>query len=209
MSRNICTVIFWGAIWGIAEATIGWLLHILHVHAVGVWMYPISLFCMLSAFRISGKVNSIAYVAVVAGLVKLVDLLIPTGAPAFHIINPALHIMLEGVGAAVFVKIISSHRLPIYGGYLVSLGCILAYGFAYRALQLGFSEFWIYNPGAKLFWTSERLMPWLGQQLIIAALLYCGYLVIQRMRSARWKPQVSSAASVIALIIALAVNIIA
>lgn len=178
MTKKITTFLFWGSIWGIAEATIGWLLHVLHVHAVGFWMYPISLACMLAAYRASGRTSWICYVAIVAGLIKLTDLLIPI--PAFHIVNASIHIMLEGVAVALFVKMAASWRLNLPVAYLSALGCLLASGYAWRLWQLAASALWVHNPGAQMFWTAERMLPWIGQCLILSALVVIGYKLVCR-----------------------------
>ncbi|MDD6552545.1 MAG: hypothetical protein PUF37_03010 [Prevotellaceae bacterium] len=95
----ILTVIFWGAIWGIVEATLGWVFHSVHFRGGSLILYTFGIFCMLSAASQSKRNGTIFGTAVVAAAIKLLDLFMPnTFQGAVH---PALYILMEGALIAI------------------------------------------------------------------------------------------------------------
>lgn len=93
------SIIFWGAVWGVMEATLGWFLHLIHFRGELFLLYPIGLFCMIMAATQTGSSSSVIKVAAVASIIKLVNLFMLPIVPVFHVTNPALAIFLEGLAA--------------------------------------------------------------------------------------------------------------
>lgn len=105
--KNILfTILFWGSLWGFIEATLGWGLHKLHFHGSSTMLYTFGIFCMLScASRTGMKGKAVFATAVVASVIKLLDLLMPwtfRGA-----INPAMYILMEGAMMAILSQFIT------------------------------------------------------------------------------------------------------
>lgn len=100
MKRNgtISAVIFWGALWGLTEATAG---HLLHVTGLGIgWLFwfPAAFYFMNRVYRMTDNPGAILSASFVAAAIKLVDLLAPVRLD--YVFNPAVSIILEGL--AVF-----------------------------------------------------------------------------------------------------------
>lgn len=101
----ILTMIFWGALWGIVEATLGWDFHAVHFRGGSLILYSFGIFCMLSAASQSERTSAIFGTAVVASAIKLLDLFMPnTFQGAVH---PALYILMEGALIAVLGSLFS------------------------------------------------------------------------------------------------------
>ncbi|CZR08915.1 hypothetical protein [Trichococcus ilyis] len=105
MKEKAIQIVFWGSLWGIAEATLGYVLHMLAIHLPGVpgfVMFPVAFYFMRKMYLSTGKATAVFRMAVVAAAIKCCDFLIPGNIP-IRILNPALSILLEGLAvAAVF-----------------------------------------------------------------------------------------------------------
>lgn len=100
-------VLFWGSVWGIVEATMGWLLHALQLHhGTSTILYAFGLCCMFAAATRSGKgAQAVLLTSVVAAAIKLVDFVLP-GAVG-NVLHPAFYILLEGTMTAVVSQLFS------------------------------------------------------------------------------------------------------
>lgn len=121
MKKNLVLLLFWGAVWGICEATIGYGLHLAAVAVPGLpgaLMFPIGFFCMYQARKATGKNFAPFYIAVIAAAIKLVDFLLP-GYMVIRIVNPALSIVMEGLAvAAVYALFRAPGRVADYARVL-------------------------------------------------------------------------------------------
>ncbi len=102
-SNRLETLFFWGALWGLAEATLGSLLHILPWIA-GMVMFPIAFYFMKKALNDTGNLASIFYTSSIAAGIKLAGLLLPWQSPG-QVIKPATWILLEGAAVVLFFKV--------------------------------------------------------------------------------------------------------
>ena len=110
--KEILTVsLFWGSLWGIAEATLGYLVHLVAIipGIAGFIMFPIGFYFMTRAYRESGKAISLFSVSVTAAAVKLADLFLPGPGPIVTI-NPALAILMEGAVLMIIYKVLLENR---------------------------------------------------------------------------------------------------
>lgn len=96
-------ILFWGAIWGIIEASLGLVLHTVRVIPTGTILFPIGYYFMQKSYRASGEVKSIFYTSALAASIKLVNLFSPS-IPAIRVLNPSASILLEGLGVALVFK---------------------------------------------------------------------------------------------------------
>lgn len=131
--------LYWGAIWGLYEATVGWLVHFLPrvPGTAGVLMVPFAVFCLDRARRASGGAARAALIAALAAAaIKLVDASLPVR--ALHtVINPALAILLQGVAFVVVARRLDlARRLPSLRD--AALGA-LAFSVGWRLLFLLYS----------------------------------------------------------------------
>lgn len=107
-SKHVRTFIFWGSLWGLAEATLGSVFHIIPWIA-GFFMFPIGFYFMKKALNDSGKLVSIFYTASIAAGIKLTGLFLPLQHPA-KILNPAASIMLEAVAVILFFNVFNYEK---------------------------------------------------------------------------------------------------
>jgi hypothetical protein len=123
----LTNVLFYGAAWGVVEATLGYLLHLLRrvtplPGLTGYILFPIGFFLMLAAFRATGRPIVPVLVATVAAGVKLAGVALPQVQWIF-VGNPAISIVLEGLvvsaAAAVFRFDRSPAAIPVAVGISV------------------------------------------------------------------------------------------
>ena len=100
--NQINIALFYGGLWGILEATIGYVLHWLPTLISGAIMFPIGVALMAMAYKESGSRQVVLNMAVVAAAIKLVNLFMPN-LSVMKVINPSISILIEG--AVVLVGI--------------------------------------------------------------------------------------------------------
>lgn len=119
MKRNISVIIFWGAVWGLVEATLGYVLHSFSLSVGWFFWFPLAFFFMDKAFKQTGSLTSVLCTSVIAAVIKLVDFLLPTRID--KVINPAVSILLEGLVVFAAFKIIEHKQDFLRFRYLEAL----------------------------------------------------------------------------------------
>lgn len=162
-------VIYWGSLWGLAEATLGHILHIFGIPGLaGFFMFPLGLWAMTQAFTFSGRRSAILATAVIACCIKLTDFVLPIPIP-MTVINPAVAILLESLVAVAFLpapaKSVEPPSLPRLAGMAFSWK--VAYALALGGFRLVFPLRSFFDLG----W--ERMLSFFGlESLVNAVLLY-------------------------------------
>ncbi len=130
-------VLLYGGLWGMTEATLGYLLHFLPNGFSGMFMFPIAFYFMFNAFRMSGKQSTIFLTAIIAAAIKLSDLFVPLQTP-LSAINPAVSIILESLVTFAFVKVYKENR-HYAGAAVISLSwmviLVLAQQFIFKPVE--------------------------------------------------------------------------
>lgn len=144
--KNLKDILFFGALWGLTEATLGFILHLVAAPIAGLVMFPIGFFFMWQARLRTDSVYAPMQVAAVAASIKLVNLFV---APLWiTATNPAIAILLEGGFVVVFLAS-AKRKTPIrcllatYGwrlGYLAFLFVLLSAEFKLRLLDGGWAS---------------------------------------------------------------------
>ncbi len=98
MRKNAESILFWGSLWGLEEATLGHFLHMLPVNIGWVFYFPLAYAFMRAVYHRTGRISSILCASFLACSIKLSDLLLTVQVQ--KVVNPAAAIVLEG--AAVF-----------------------------------------------------------------------------------------------------------
>lgn len=114
--------LFWGALWGIAEATIGYLAHlVVFIPGIaGFIMFPIGFYFMTRAYKDTGKPGILFSTAAVAASIKLVDLFLPNLSP-IHTINPAIAVLMESAAIYMVFKLLNAKPLQLsFGKVLIA-----------------------------------------------------------------------------------------
>lgn len=120
MKRYWSSIVFWGALWGFTEATLGYVLHSLSLNIGWVLWFPLA-FCFIdSVYRKTNNLNSIIFTSFIAATIKMVDFIMPVSPD--RVVNPAVSIIFEGLAVFVLFKSIENRQAAVYGsGY--SPGC--------------------------------------------------------------------------------------
>lgn len=101
MSGMIALV--YGSIWGLAEATLGHVLHLIRVPGLpGLVMAPIAVLIMARTAARSRSAAAVFLSGAVAASFKIFDLLAP-GTDILSLVNPIQAILLEALAGAVWV----------------------------------------------------------------------------------------------------------
>lgn len=122
-------VVFFGAIWGILEATLGYVLQFLPPLVSGSIMFPIAATLMMMTYQNTKSRSSMIYVAAIAATIKAINLFMP-GLPAIKTYNPMIAMMLQSFVLVIFIPLFKKENLTS-----VVTG-IAVIGFSWRMLFL-------------------------------------------------------------------------
>ncbi len=129
MKKYLSGIIFWGAFWGLTEATLGYLLHLLSLDIGWILWFPLAFFFISSVYRRTNSLYSVIFTSFLAAAVKMIDFIMPTSPD--RIINPVVSIILEGFAVFVLFKLVydrrDAHRTGFLGVLSVSIGWRLLY----------------------------------------------------------------------------------
>ncbi len=106
MKKMISVVLFYGALWGILEATLGYVLQFPFVpfFVSGLVMFPIAMVLLISAYLKTGSKQSLVAIGVIAASIKALNLISPMH--YWRTVNPMVSIMIETLVVVGFVTII-------------------------------------------------------------------------------------------------------
>lgn len=99
----ISVTIFYGALWGIVEATLGYLVHLANISSTFV-LLPIAFFFMKQVYKSTGKISSIFVISIISCCIKSLNIF--TGIRLDKVINPIISILLEGSTFAGYAYIL-------------------------------------------------------------------------------------------------------
>lgn len=121
-------IIFFGAIWGFLEATLGYVLHFVPGFISGSIMFPIVMFILYRAYKSLGNRWAIFYVVLIAMMIKSVNLLLPY-LYAAKTINPMVAMFLEACLVFAVVPMLDQKSLvsKVSGIMIASLVWRMAY----------------------------------------------------------------------------------
>lgn len=103
-SDFLLTVIFFGTLWGLIEATLGGFLHFIHFPYTGTVMRSIGFGLMAGALSLERNYKIPFYCAIIAGTLKLIDLLI-IPCDSGKVIRPAIAIVSEGMALTLVLSL--------------------------------------------------------------------------------------------------------
>jgi hypothetical protein len=111
------TALVYGAVWGLAEATLGHILHLARVPGLpGLVMVPIAVAVMGRVAARSRSAAAVFVAGAVAASFKLLDLLVP-GTDLLALVHPVQAILLEALAGAFWVALKAPARgaVPLRG----------------------------------------------------------------------------------------------
>ncbi|MFA6831937.1 MAG: hypothetical protein WCR36_06670 [Bacteroidaceae bacterium] len=121
-------ILFYGALWGFIETTVGYTSHLFHLHIANLILFPIGLACMLIATkRLDFKIYVPVAVGLLTALFKLTNFVIPVGGDFHHVINPIVSIISEGcfISVAVWILKLEKYKITFRGIILLYIFSML------------------------------------------------------------------------------------
>ncbi len=127
--KNIISIIsialFFGAIWGLIEATLGYMIHLIPVFSTGLSgavLFPIGFYFLYNAYKKTQILETVLYVGLVTAIIKLSDFLLPVIHPALivpmvKIISPAIFIIFESASVYAILYMINGNPVKFNTGH--------------------------------------------------------------------------------------------
>lgn len=143
---NLLTqIIFYGALWGFLEATLGYALHWIPTLIAGTIMFPIASVILLRAYNKTNSKKALLYIGMVAASIKSIDLFLPSYS-IFKTINPMVSIVLESLLVFAVVMLFTSEKITnkIAAAQIASIGWRVGY-VTYMVAQFAFTGFVAYS----------------------------------------------------------------
>lgn len=198
-------MLFWGALWGFAEATVGFILHRAAIALPGLpgfLMFPIAFFFMQRAVLSSKSPDSAFLASLVAASIKLADFLLP-GYDALRIVNPALSMLAEGLAVYVVMGYCDSRKVSI--GALAAFGMGLLWRGAFSLYLLAISLYGL--PAALVTGGWAYALRFLLLESAVNALIILAYLRSSEKAPVFLKADPSAWSAIAALLLAIAANL--
>jgi hypothetical protein len=101
--KNMSIIVFYGALWGILEASLGYVLHFIPALIAGSIMFPLAGMILYKVYKKTDSAFALIYVGLVATSIKAINLFMPN-IHIYKAINPMIAIMLEAVVVAIVIK---------------------------------------------------------------------------------------------------------
>jgi len=103
-------IVFFGAIWGILEATLGYALHFLPTLVAGVVMFPIASFILVRAYLKTNSRVALLFVGLLAAAIKALNFLMPY-TYVIKIADPMICIVIETVVIFAIVPLLNRNKV--------------------------------------------------------------------------------------------------
>lgn len=116
--QHISVIIFFGALWGLLEATLGYILQFLPPLISGSIMFPIGATILIYVYKNTENKSSILWVSLIAASIKAINFLMP-GLPPIKTYNPMIAIMLQSIAMIAILPLFNQKPL---GFKILSLG---------------------------------------------------------------------------------------
>ncbi len=180
----LLNIVAWGAIWGIFEATVGYLLHLLPFNIGWFIWYPVACFFMANVYRKTRSTWSVVFVGTLCALIKMLNLLLPGRID--RVLNPAISIVFEALTMAAVIfgvnRLFSKQK-----NLLIKAAAALAMNTGWRLLYILYLLLLV--PGwireVSVISSMDQFIPFfITQNLITGLVLFIGY----QFKSAIFKP---------------------
>ncbi len=110
--KLLTAILFYGALWGVLEATVGHILHLIPTSLAGTIMFPIASMVLIKAYNETHSKKALFYVGIVAASIKAVDIFLPA-ISIFKTINPMISILLESLVVILVITMVK-HQNQVY-----------------------------------------------------------------------------------------------
>lgn len=172
----IYNIIIWGAIWGIFEATVGYLLHIVSFGYTWVIWYPVACFFMTNVYRKTGKISSVYLIGFLCAAIKMLNLFLPGRVD--KVINPAVSILFEALAMATVVfaanHLLRGKNKSPFAKAIMALCMNTGWRLLFALYLLFLVPGWIRD--ISVVSSAAKFIPFfITQNLITTVLIYIGY----------------------------------
>ncbi|WP_315117404.1 hypothetical protein [uncultured Clostridium sp.] len=173
---DISTIVFFGSLWGIVEATLGYLLHKINFSFGWCIWFPLAFYFMDKIYRKTRKAQYMLYGAFIASAIKLTNLFIEVRVD--KVINPSISIVLEAVALLAVYKILEKKNKKVG---LIGIGVV---NISWRGLYAIYlllmpRSFLIISPLRGL----DRLLRFMLLECIATTLIITSYIVVRERLS--------------------------
>ena len=126
--KLLTQIIFYGALWGFLEATVGYALHWIPTLIAGTIMFPIASVILLRAYNKTNSKKALLFIGLVAASIKSIDFLLPSFS-IYKTINPMVSIVLESLLVFAVVMMFTSDKVTnkIAAAQIASIGWRVGY----------------------------------------------------------------------------------
>lgn len=107
--KTVSVSLVFGSLWGISEAVLGYVLHMLPFGLMGFIMFPIGFFFMQKGYKFTQKASTVFYIGIVAAAVKLFDLFLPF-LPTIKVVHPAASIIMEALAVTIAIRLFTKEN---------------------------------------------------------------------------------------------------
>lgn len=190
MKKQLSTIVFFGAMWGLLEATLGYALHFLPVLISGSIMFPLAAMILMMADKKLEQPWLLMMIGFVAASIKSINFFMP-GLLPIKTYNPMIAIMIQSL---VMVGVVYVTKKKSIGFALVTLGLA---SFLWRGLFLvnnvinhqltGFN----FPQLASLNATIDFMMVYGAVGALFSIILYLGWISLEKKVSWTWRPHVA------------------
>lgn len=160
--KLLVQILFFGALWGIVEATLGYVLHFIPGTLAGSILFPIAGIILYRAYNVTGSKTALLWIGVVAAMIKAVNFFLPQ-VSIFKTINPMMSIIMEALMVVAVVSLLTSEKQP------VKLLAFPVASIAWRGLFVGWMWF--------QYTTTGNLAPYLATPALITQFIVITGLV--------------------------------
>ncbi len=108
--KRLSVILFYGSIWGILEASLGYVLHFLPALISGSIMFPLVTFILLRAYANKKSKSDLLWIAMVAAMIKSINLFMPS-INIWKTINPMICIILESLMVIAVVSLLNKESI--------------------------------------------------------------------------------------------------
>lgn len=175
-SSILFSVVVWGTIWGIFEATVGYLLHILPINISWLLWYPAACFFMGNVYRKTDRISSVLMVGILCASIKILNLFLPGRID--KVLNPAVSIVFEAMAMAAVLFAVNKFSGQNHRTLFVKALAALTMNTGWRLLYILYLIFLV--PGwireVSVISSMNKFIPFfVTQNLITSFILMIGY----------------------------------
>ena len=200
--KMFSTIVFFGAIWGLLEATLGYVLQLLPPFLSGTIMFPIAASLLLIAHDRIKNPWALIYVGIIAASIKSVNFLFPF-LPPIKTYNPMIAILIQSLVMVGVVKVTGKESLSL------SLISVAMASFVWRGLFLANNAINHALTGFNFpqMQSTQTMLDFvfisgaIGAVFVMA--LYVGYMKSRHVVQAEWRPRLGLSMTLFIVALAL------